>query len=189
MLDLSSSYHIWFVLQIIYLPATTTDQLESFAAPILNCHDAHVSAPFFGPNVWTALVQPVRQGNIPPEVPAVEVKLVFKEGGAFDFHSTYERIKERLQDAVEVAREHGQLSGQDTNEDLVGVNMDTVHLDALPSYEDAAAPQFGAQASRSAPPPGPPAGHEVPLSEPPRYEDVQRQSVAEEVERAVRRQS
>jgi hypothetical protein len=54
--------------------------------------------------VWTALVQPVAGGGIPPSLPAVQLKMSFKEGGAFDFHSNFERIKERLQQAVETSQ-------------------------------------------------------------------------------------
>jgi hypothetical protein len=132
--------------KIVYLPATATPALQSFAAPILNLHDTHVAAPFFGPNVWTAIVQPVPGGNIPVEHAALELKMTFKDGGAFDFHSTYERIKERLQQAVDVARESGQLVGDGTDVGgggggpLSGINLALVDLDELPAYEDATSP-------------------------------------------------
>jgi hypothetical protein len=133
--------------KIVYLPAAPTPTLQSFAAPILNLHDTRVAAPFFGPNVWTAIVQPVPGGNIPPEHAALELKMTFKDGGAFDFHSTFERIKERLQQAVDVARESGQLIGDGTDigggnggGPLSSVNLDSVHLDELPAYEDATSP-------------------------------------------------
>jgi hypothetical protein len=93
------------------LPANPTPQLQSFSAPLLNLHDTHVSAPFFGPNVWTAALQPVAGGGIPANHAFVELKMVFKEGGAFDFHSQFERIKERLQQAVDNARESGLMTG------------------------------------------------------------------------------
>ncbi|KAF2423073.1 hypothetical protein EJ08DRAFT_457947 [Tothia fuscella] len=130
--------------RIVYLPQTSTPTLQSFAAPILHLHDSHVAAPFFGPNVWTAIVQPVPGGNIPPEHAALELKMTFKDGGAFDFHTSFERIKERLQQAVDVARESGQLVGDGTETrggagggTLSGLNLDLVNLDELPAYEDA----------------------------------------------------
>jgi hypothetical protein len=174
---------------VVYLPSTPTPGLDSFAAPILNLHDTHVSVPWFGANVWTALVQPVPGGGISTQCQAIELKITFKDGGAFDFHSGFERIKERLQQAVDTAREAGDagVGGQ--------VNMDNVHLDELPAYEASGrSPLLRAEeqqqqqqqpprqryteadAAIAAPTPLPP-------SEPPRYEDVQRDSVAMELER------
>ena len=68
-----------FRLKVIYLPAQRSDDFQSFSSPLLNVRDSHVSAPFFGPNVWTALVQPVAGGGI-PSLPAVQIKVTFKEG-------------------------------------------------------------------------------------------------------------
>ena len=130
--------------QIVYLPASPTPQLQSFSAPILNLHDTRVSAPFFGPNAWTGILQPVPGGGIPPVHTYVELKIVFKDGGAFDFHSNFERVKERLQQAVEVARESGQVNGDGSEIGagrgggaLAGVNMAAIHLEQLPAYEEA----------------------------------------------------
>jgi WW domain-binding protein 2 len=149
-------------------------------------------------------VQPVPGGNIPSHIPALEVKMTFKEGGAFDFHSTYERIKERMQQVVDIARESGALtaSGEDGRADLAGVNLDAVHLDELPAYEDASrSPLLGGrlpshpvetertrQPIRSLETAAESAGEGM-SSEPPRYEEVQRESVADELERQLRRQS
>ena len=88
-----------------------TPALTSFSAPILNLHDTRVSAPFFGPNVWNAAVQPVPGGGIPPTHSVVELKMTFKDGGAYDFHQKFLEIRERLQQVVAVARESGQMSG------------------------------------------------------------------------------
>ncbi|KAI9673199.1 MAG: hypothetical protein M1817_003062 [Caeruleum heppii] len=124
--------------RIIYLPVSPTPAFESFSAPILNLHDTHVSAPFFGPNVWTAVLQPVPAGGIPPVHSVLELKMVFKEGGAFDFHSQFERIKERLQQAVEAARAGGDGSAAGHGPGaLSGVNLAAVHLEQLPAYEEA----------------------------------------------------
>lgn len=166
------------IYQVIYLPGRKTRELQSFSAPLLNLHDTHVSAPFFGPNVWTALVQPVSGGGIPASVHAVQLKVTFKEGGAFDFHTNFERIKERLRDAVE--------SSQEVRRGFTDVNMASVHLDELPAYEG---PQGG---------PAPPAASEgrqaqetgqEPMGPPPGYEEVQQQSVANELEERLRRSS
>jgi hypothetical protein len=190
--------------KVVYLPTKPSDSLESFAAPVLNLHDSHVNAPFFGPNVWTAVVQPVPGGNIPTQVAAVELKLTFKDGGAFDFHSTFERIKERLQQAVDVAREGGHLAGDQNGSvasGLQGVNLDYVHLDELPAYEAATEihPPALNQSSQAEPAPlidfsddtEPPAetSRQVPPSAPPGYEEVQRESIADALERRLRQDS
>ncbi|KAE9983986.1 hypothetical protein EG327_005262 [Venturia inaequalis] len=191
--------------RIVYLPTTPSASLQSFAAPILNLHDTHVTAPFFGPNVWSAIVQPVPGGNIPPEHAALELKMTFKDGGAFDFHSTFERIKERLQQAVEVARESGHLTGDGTETGggqgagpLGAVDMNAVHLDELPAYEDATstrsvpvarqeAPLIDLAAPESTTRTTPPEAQFSPPAEPPPgYEDVQSQSISDELERRLR---
>lgn len=122
--------------RIIFLPDKSTPQLQSFAAPILNLHDSHVTAPWFGPNVWAALLQPTQGGGIPtPPGGVVEVKFTFKEGGAFDFHTAYERIRERLQQAVDVSRINGDGSGS-SRAAMNGVDVSNVNLDELPAYQE-----------------------------------------------------
>ena len=111
--------------------------------PILNVHDSRVTAPWFGANKWEAVIQTVVGGGIPPEFPQLEFSMEFKEGGAFDFATVFERLKERLQQAVEVARESGHAGGEGADGGsgqgggaLAGVNMDSLHLDDLPAYEE-----------------------------------------------------
>lgn len=152
---------------------------------MLNVRDSHVSAPFFGPNVWTALVQPVSGGGISANLPAVQIKVTFKEGGAFDFHTNFERIRERLEQAVE-------NTGEGT-QGLRGVDMAAVHLEELPAYEGPgnanqdtatddtpAVPQNNQRASVMGP---------EPMEPPPGYEEVQQQSVAHELEERLRQTS
>ncbi|KAF2400955.1 hypothetical protein EJ06DRAFT_530045 [Trichodelitschia bisporula] len=197
--------------RMIYLPANPTPTFSSFAAPILNLHDTHVAAPFFGPNVWSSVVQPVPGGNLPPQHAALELKLTFKDGGAFDFHSLFERLKERCQQAVEVARESGTLSGDVNSAQGPGVD---VFLDELPAYEvataspsvspgaattiaatDAVSPPGLAHASVPVSPVT--AGATSPREErfappqepPPGYEAVQNQSVQEELWSRLRQES
>lgn len=199
--------------RIIYLPSSPTPALQSFAAPILNLHDTHVTAPWIGPNVWTAVLQPVQGGGIPPQHAALELKITFKDGGAFDFHTRYERVKERLQQAVEVARESGAVRGDGSERGrgrgggaLDGVNLDSVNLEELPAYEEtgAAVPApVGAQNGAPIPPPTvPPPAVNVetlpatsprqeqqifspPSEPPPGYEEVQRESVEDELARRL----
>ncbi|KAA8910231.1 hypothetical protein FN846DRAFT_939523 [Sphaerosporella brunnea] len=143
--------------RVLYLPTTRTPEFESFSAPILHLQDSRVSAPFFGANYWTCNVQPVASGNIPPCNTAIELKLVFKDAGAFDFSTTFERVKERVAQAVENSGSTG--SGAE------------VHLEDLPAYEDPPPPIDGATTA-AAPPNEAPPGYE-----PPGYEEVQRESV------------
>lgn len=128
--------------RIIYLASPSTPQLQSFSAPILNLQDSHVTAPWIGPNAWVALCRPVQGGGI-PVANAVEVKMTFKDGGAYDFSSRYEVVRERLQQAVETARANGTGVGEGSQngrrgDAMHGVNVDAVHLEELPRYEDAA---------------------------------------------------
>jgi len=132
--------------RVLYIPSSPTPALQSFAASILNLADSHVTTPWFGPNAWTALVRPVQGGGLPSSQSALELKLTFKDGGAYDFQSRYERVRERLQQAVEVARASGvvQGDGADTGRGaggsaLDGVNMGSVHLEELPRYEESSA--------------------------------------------------
>jgi hypothetical protein len=141
----------------------------------------------------------------------------FKEGGAFDFSTTFERLRERLRQAVDVARESGLASGDgvETGDGrgggaLAGVNLNNVHLEDLPAYEASGSDTVvGATDSLPSPPiPGrdsgigdssPPVANKSsplgspqeatfspPSEPPPGYEEVQRDSVADELERRLR---
>ncbi|KAL8710706.1 MAG: hypothetical protein Q9220_004724 [cf. Caloplaca sp. 1 TL-2023] len=126
--------------RIVYLPTSPTAQLQSFSAPVLNLQDTHVDAPFFGANSWTGILKPVNGGGIPAHHAFVKLSMTFKDGGAFDFATIYERIKETMSQAIEVARE----SGRQTQ----GSNLSDVNLEQLPAYEE-----MGTTVSVSDPPP------------------------------------
>ncbi|KAJ5532521.1 hypothetical protein N7513_001127 [Penicillium frequentans] len=171
--------------RIIYLPSQASDNFQSFSSPLLNVRDSHVSAPFFGPNVWTALIKPVAGGGISSSLPAIQIKVTFKEGGAFDFHTNFERIRERLEQAVENSGESAR--------GLQGVDLAGVHLEELPAYEGPGSNNT----SQSAAPThtsNPPANNQrasvigpEPMEPPPGYEEVQQQSVADALEERLRR--
>ncbi|KLJ11021.1 hypothetical protein EMPG_13691 [Blastomyces silverae] len=187
--------------QVVYLPANSTPQFQSFSAPLLNLLDTHVSAPFFGPNLWTAQVKPVPGGGIPPSHVSLQLKLTFKDGGAFDFHSAFERIKERLQQALEQSQESGRATGS--------VDFSAIHLDELPAYEEPGHPTeptdtTSLPAFSSTDPhernnqrvsnqdnnirsgeDNPPDSN--PTEPPPGYEEVQQQSVANALEARLRK--
>ncbi|KAF2678273.1 hypothetical protein K458DRAFT_317443 [Lentithecium fluviatile CBS 122367] len=198
--------------RVIYLPVSPTADLQSFAVPILNVTDTRVTAPWFGANKWEAVIQPVYGGGIPAQHAELELVMEFKEGGAFDFASTFERLKERLKQAVDVAGMSGS-EGAETGDGrgggaLAGVNLASVHLDELPAYEDSGrytrvpenlpSPPLGrgsvggestaSTANRSTPLSSP---HQEtfqppPTEPPPGYEEVQQSSVADELERRLR---
>lgn len=174
----------------------------------MNLQDTHVDAPFFGANSWTGILKPVSGGNIPAHHAYVKLSMTFKDGGAFDFASTYERIKETIAQAVEVARESGRQQGSDLSD---------INLEQLPAYEE-----VGATASApTAPPlqqpvpvaptahapqrdsgivlssddernPKPPSAavleqrYTPPDEPPPGYEEVQQSSIADNLERSAR---
>lgn len=173
--------------RLIYLPNKSTPQLQSFAAPMLNLHDSHVAAPWFGPNVWTALLQPTSGGGIPvPGTGVVEVKFTFKEGGAFDFHTKYERVRERLQQVVETQRMEGGGEGQQR------VDVGSVNLEELPRYEEEGDGALIPPIAPTAVQDGNgvrerPRREEVPDEAPPGYEEAQMAGLQDELERREQR--
>lgn len=183
--------------RLVYLPTKPTPEFQSFSAPLLNLHDSHMTMPWFGPNAWQAAVQPVAGGNLPSNNAAIELKLTFSEGGAPDFHSNFERIKERLQQAVEAARDRGVTLNAAGF--IGGVNMESVHLDQLPTYEgsrnDRVAPApielpREAVAEIAVPTPVRPATQTQasfipPPEAPPGYEETQQRSLQEELDRRL----
>lgn len=189
-------------LQIIYLPLAPTPALTSFAVPILNVSDSRVTAPWFGANKWEAAITPVYNGGIPPVHSSLELTMEFKEGGAFDFATTFERLRERLRHAVDVAASVGDGVQADARGagPLAGVNLGGVHLEDLPAYEErAGAPTSvgrgsvgtqgtGSTVAGTGSEVGSPRaeGFAPPLEPPPGYEEVQRGGVADELERRLR---
>lgn len=171
--------------------------------PILNVADSRVTAPWFGANKWEAVVHPVAGGGIPSHHGELDCVMEFKEGGAFDFHNTFERLKERLRQTIDVARESG------VDETVAAGN---VNMEDLPAYEDtrqhAIVPEVPLSPPASAGLSGPgaegavtaaaetdsaqrssplqsPQPFQPPSEPPPGYEEVQRSSIADELERRL----
>lgn len=167
--------------QIVYLPTTPTSTLHSFSAPILHLSDSYVRAPFFGANYWAATLRPVAGGGIPAPHPLLDLRLTFREGGAFDYHSVFEQLKERVAQAAQLARDAG-----------AEVDLRNVHLEQLPAYE--AAREVGGEVSATPPEPEPPLkengnGNESfvqPDEPPPGYEEAQAQAVGMSLESRLR---
>ena len=193
--------------QFIYLPAQPTTELQSFAAPILHLGNSTVAAPWFGANRWECDVDPVAGGGLGATY--LQLRLRFNDGGAFDFDSSFRRLRERLSEATAAARERRQMPGSERG--APGVDLDSVHLDDLPAYEapgsdyavlaraaadapaaalttqlvgdDSSAVESSPQTAQSSPID---ARLPTPTEPPPRYEDVQRESIEHEVERQLR---
>lgn len=132
-------------------------------------------------------------GGIPsPSGGVVELKLTFKDGGAFDFQSHFERVKERLQQAIEVSRISG-TGATPTRASLAGVDVSGIDLEELPAYQEQSdrpllSPVVAAQQAlnrdREAIPPNVMAGSaSQPLDPPPGYEEAQIQSLQDEARR------
>lgn len=130
-------------------------------------------------------MQIVPGGGFPAHHQAVELKMTFKDSGAYDFHSKFVQLKERMQQALEVARESSQANQN--------VNMDNVHLEQLPAYEaSTSTPIAPVPQPVHAPPPTASeintsqTNAERPSEPPPGYEEVQRETVAEALGRDLR---
>jgi hypothetical protein len=105
---------------------------------------------WFSANAFVATITPVKNGGIPH---FAELKLVFKEGGAFEFYNTYTALLDRL---------HAQ-------EDAEPVD----HLEDLPMYSNETRNVVGeASSSAGAPPPAEDVAEEASDDLPPSYDDV-----------------
>ena len=145
-------------------------------------------------------------GNIPPQHPFVDIKMTFKEGGAFDFSATYDRIKERMDQTVSLARENGS-----TAPGMGSGGLPQADLEQLPAYTESGAspvpaqeaiqpaastPQVPASGSETLRPSTeephvkPEPSQELPPTEPPPgYEETQAATVARDLEDNIRRLS
>ncbi|RKF60893.1 UPF0664 stress-induced protein C29B12.11c [Erysiphe neolycopersici] len=167
--------------RLVYLPSNPKPALKSFSCPILNLQDAHIRAPFFGANSWFGSCKPVPGGGIPTQCPIIEIKLIFRDGGAFDFHSIYEEIKERLYQAYSVAQETT----------LHGIDLTNVDLEPLPVYRSAremreeteieTSPAYQKYESNNSSEENFSTGNEqsrsIPTEAPPDYEELQAQAI------------
>lgn len=57
--------------------------------------------------VWKSDCIPVSGGGIPPDLPRIEVKFTFSDGGMMDFNESYMRLRERLFQFQEMRRDIG----------------------------------------------------------------------------------
>jgi hypothetical protein len=171
---------------LIYIPAKPTEEFKSFATPILNIENSHISSPLFGSWYWLAEARPVSQGGIPPDIPRVEVKLTFKDGGHIEFRDKFEEIKERLHQIREVERSTGR-----------SVNMPDEPLPAYQAQQDEPA-AASAPVSSGTLAPGPEVGRSLssgsqnlraPDEPPPGYDEAQAQTISMRLEDHIREEA
>jgi hypothetical protein len=167
--------------QIIYLPAKPTQEpkFESFSAPILKFQDSTTSSSMWWGWVWKSDCIPVSGGGIPPDIPRIEVKFTFSDGGMTDFNEAYMRLRERLFQWQEMQRE-------------VGPGAD-IPDEPLPAYEEAQAGEAVPPAAPSepsiVPPPNrsdSPASRRAPNEPPPGYDEAQAQQISIRLEDHIR---
>ena len=96
---------------------------------ILRVVDSYVKAPWIGSNSWFASIERSRNPqtdiwNIPKHAKLLRIKLDFKEGGAFDFHDTFQKAKERINYTANM---------QNADE----LNVQSVQIEQLPAYQKA----------------------------------------------------
>jgi len=172
--------------------ARPTGDFKSFSAPIERFEDTHVVTSWFSPWSWCGRVRPVPGGGVPTDVPILDIKLVFNEGGHDAFHQKFETIKERLEYARQLQRETGQEIP--TGEDLPQYEAREPAAAATaassstgePGNPSAAAAGGGVGASQRQP--AQPA-QPTPDEPPPDYEEAQAQAVGMRLEEQMREQA
>ncbi|KAI5809038.1 hypothetical protein DFH27DRAFT_477256, partial [Peziza echinospora] len=91
--------------RVIFLPTNPTANFSSFSSNLTTITDSHVTSPLFGPNAFICTIRSVPGGNLNPENAEFEVKMVFKEGGTFEFQAELMNAKELAIYAAEDAGE------------------------------------------------------------------------------------
>lgn len=164
--------------RIVYLPAKRDPKFESFCAEILKFQDSTTSSSMLWGWVWKSDCIPVSGGGIPPDIPRLEVKFTFSDGGMMDFNEAYIRLRERLYQYQEMRREMG--PGADIPDE------------PLPAYE-AQTPPVPAPVSNLAAPPAASREHRSdstasrrPDEPPPDYEEAQAQQISIRLEDHIR---
>ncbi|KAL2756011.1 hypothetical protein ACRALDRAFT_1081961 [Sodiomyces alcalophilus JCM 7366] len=95
--------------RVIYIPSQPTPELKSFQAWILDCQDSYVHSPLIGAWYWAGTVRPSPGGGVPPDIPRLNLKLTFREGGHYDFYQRFEELKERMEHVRQLQQETGQF--------------------------------------------------------------------------------
>lgn len=179
--------------RLVYLPSSPTPGFKSFSSPILNLSDAYIHTPLLGANFWSGKCKPVPGGGIPPPHPVAELKLTFRDGGVFDFHTIYEQIKEVLYQAYSVAQESSQQNIDLSNLDLEPLPVyktesemrEEDRMENSPAYHMYEPERVGAVSNLAENDISRP----IPAEAPPGYEDMQVQAVHIDLEQRLRREA
>ncbi|RDA87834.1 hypothetical protein CP532_2954 [Ophiocordyceps camponoti-leonardi (nom. inval.)] len=165
--------------RIVYLPLKPNQEpkFESFNAPILNLQDSSTSSSMLWGWVWKSDCVPVSGGGIPPDIPRIEVKFTFSDGGMTDFNETYIRLRERLIQYQELRRETD--GGADIPDE------------PLPAYEAQGTSQQPDASSVTHNPPrnirsDSSASRRAPNEPPPGYDEAQAQQISMRLEDHIR---
>ncbi|RCI10257.1 hypothetical protein L249_8524 [Ophiocordyceps polyrhachis-furcata BCC 54312] len=165
--------------RIVYLPLKPSQEpkFESFNAPILKFQDSSTSSSMLWGWVWKSDCLPVSGGGIPPDIPRIEVKFTFSDGGMTDFNEAYIRLRERLFQFQELRRETG--GGADIPDE------------PLPAYEAQGASQPDASSVSHNPPRNiirsdSSASRRAPNEPPPGYDEAQAQQISMRLEDHIR---
>lgn len=101
--------------------------------------------------IWKSDCVPVSGGGIPPDIPRIEVKLTFSDGGMMEFNETYIRLRERLFQWAEISSELGAGSASSDIPD------EQLPAYTGPSEEDSENEGDGEEQQDAPPPPAAPA--------------------------------
>lgn len=98
--------------RLIYIPSTSDTSsspsrhrvigrgdrnFESLSIPLDRISSTQLQQPWIGPSGWLCLVSPLSGGGLEPESSAWQLKLVFREGGVYEFVEAYERSQRARQ--------------------------------------------------------------------------------------------
>jgi hypothetical protein len=129
--------------------------------------------------VWKSDCVPVSGGGIPPDIPRIEVKFTFSDGGMTDFNEAYIRLRERLFQYQEMRREMG--PGTDVPDE------------PLPAYEAEGTAEPASASTLLAAPrvdrSDSSASQRAPNEPPPNYDEAQAQQLNNRLEDHVREEA
>ncbi|KND88192.1 UPF0664 stress-induced protein C29B12.11c [Tolypocladium ophioglossoides CBS 100239] len=164
--------------RIVYLPAKPTQEpkFESFSAPILKFQDSSTSSSMWWGWVWKSDCIPVSGGGIPADLPRIEVKFTFSDGGMMDFNEAYIRLRERLFQFQEMQREMG--PGADIPDEPLPAYEAQGSQPAEPPASTPAAPRNNRSDSS--------ASRRAPNEPPPNYDEAQAQQLSMRLEDHIR---
>ncbi|KAK5987883.1 UPF0664 stress-induced protein C29B12.11c [Cladobotryum mycophilum] len=164
--------------RIVYLPAKPTQEpkFESFSAPILKFQDSTTSSSMWWGWVWKSDCIPVSGGGVPADLPRIEVKFTFSDGGMMDFNEAYIRLRERLFQYQEMRRELG--AGSDVpDEPLPAYEAQSNQPEAPPADTLAVPPPNRSDSSST---------RRAPDEPPPNYDEAQAQQLSNRLEDHIR---